>query len=277
MEEMTMQLSVIQHDIQDILEVVRNPPGKRKRHTSNQDTEPTTPTTWWPATNKQRDASLEHSLMHSQYVTSTAQDALDALMYKYPPCPITITSTDVTTIPPPDSPAVQDTTLPDDPTTTAPVEKDGWKTVEGKAVQKKRRNDKAANKRVVTTANNTPTMKTGGRGKTTHQPQTNTASAKKTWAEVVKSGGINVQIVLGNGNLGLATPMKKRGERRGGGGRRLGKKARAGERGEERRGMGSSKVSSSDGTGAKGSGGERGVESGVWFDLIWLTHTCIQL
>jgi hypothetical protein len=37
MEEMTMQLSVVQHNIQDILEAVRNPPGKRKQHTSNQD------------------------------------------------------------------------------------------------------------------------------------------------------------------------------------------------------------------------------------------------
>jgi hypothetical protein len=44
MEEMTMQLSAIQHDIQDVLEAVRNPPGKRKQCTSNQDTEPTTPT-----------------------------------------------------------------------------------------------------------------------------------------------------------------------------------------------------------------------------------------
>jgi regulator of replication initiation timing len=30
MEEMTMQLSVVQHDIQDVLEAVYNPPGKRK-------------------------------------------------------------------------------------------------------------------------------------------------------------------------------------------------------------------------------------------------------
>jgi hypothetical protein len=30
MEEMTMQLSVVQHDIQDVLDAVRNPPGKRK-------------------------------------------------------------------------------------------------------------------------------------------------------------------------------------------------------------------------------------------------------
>jgi regulator of replication initiation timing len=43
MEEMTMQLSVIQHNIQDVLEAVGNPPGKRKRCTSNQDTEPTIP------------------------------------------------------------------------------------------------------------------------------------------------------------------------------------------------------------------------------------------
>jgi hypothetical protein len=44
MEEITMQLSVIQDDIQDVLEAVRNPPGKRKRRTSDQDTEPTMPT-----------------------------------------------------------------------------------------------------------------------------------------------------------------------------------------------------------------------------------------
>jgi hypothetical protein len=30
MEEMMMQLSVIKHDIQDVLEAVHNPPGKRK-------------------------------------------------------------------------------------------------------------------------------------------------------------------------------------------------------------------------------------------------------
>jgi hypothetical protein len=35
MEEMTMQLCVIQNEIQDVLEAVRNPPSKRKRCTSN--------------------------------------------------------------------------------------------------------------------------------------------------------------------------------------------------------------------------------------------------
>jgi hypothetical protein len=200
--------------------------------------------------------------MHSQHATSTAQDALNALMYKYPPRPLAITSTEAMTDPLPDSNAAQDTTLPDAPTTTAPVEKDGWKTVEGKAAQKKRRNDKADNKWAATTANNTPTTKNGGRGKNTHQPRMNTPSAKKTWAEVVRSGGINVQIVLGNGNLGLTTPTTRRGERRGGAARRLGKKAGVAERGEEGRGAGSPKVTSKDGTSTKRSGGERGAESG---------------
>jgi hypothetical protein len=200
--------------------------------------------------------------MHSQHATSAAQDALDALMRKYPPRPLAITSTEATTDPLPNSHAVQDTNLPDAPTTTAPAERDEWKTVEGKAAQKKRRNDRADNKRAATTANHTPKTTNGGRGKNTHQPQTNTPSTRKTWAEVVKSGGINVQIVLGNGNLGLATPpMKKRGERRGGAARRLGRKEGAGERGEERRsrvgppGAGGKEASTT------GGGGERVEES----------------
>jgi hypothetical protein len=113
------------------------------------------------------------------------------------------------------------------------------------------------------TANHTPKTTNGGRGKNTHHPRTNTPSAKKTWAEVIKSGGINVQIVLGNSNLGLATPpMKKRGGRRGGAACRLGRKEGAGERGEERGGR-----VGPPGTGGKeasttGGGGERVEESG---------------
>jgi hypothetical protein len=200
--------------------------------------------------------------MHSQHVTSAAQDALDALMRKYPPRPLAITSTEAMTDPLPDGNAVQDTTLPDAPRTTAPAERDGWKTAEGKAAQKMRRKDKADNKWAMTTANNTPTMKNGGRGQNAHQPRMNTPSAKKTWAEVVKSGGINVQIVLGNGNLGLTAPTARRGERRGGATQRLGKKAGGGERGEEGRGTGTPKMPGGDGTGMKASGGERGAESG---------------
>jgi hypothetical protein len=89
----------------------------------------------------------------------------------------------------------------------------------------------------VTETSNKPLItKTGRQGKNSHQPRMTNTSAKKTWAEVIKSGGINIQIGLGNGNLGLATPpMKKRGERRGGAACRLGRKEGVGERGEERR------------------------------------------
>jgi hypothetical protein len=201
--------------------------------------------------------------MYSQHATSTTQDALDALMHKYPPRPLAITSTEATTDPLPDSNAVKDTMLPDAPTTTAPVEKDGWKTVEGKAAQKKRRNEKADNKRAMETSNKPLTTKTGGWGKNSHQPRTTNTSTKKTWAEVIKSGGINVQIVLGNGNLGLATPpTKKRGERRGGAARRLRRTAGAGERGEERRGkVGRPGVGGKEAS-TNGGGGERVEESG---------------
>jgi hypothetical protein len=132
MQEMMMQLSYVQHDIQDILEAICNPPGKRKWWGGDQNTRPTMLMNQWLATNKKRDALPEHSLMHSQPATSTAQDILDALMCKYPPFPLTITSTIVTTDPLPDGNAVQDTTLPNAPTTTAPAQNDGWKTVEGK-------------------------------------------------------------------------------------------------------------------------------------------------
>jgi hypothetical protein len=114
----------------------------------------------------------------------------------------------------------------------------------------------------ATTANNTPTTKNGGRGKNTHQPWQNTPSAKKTWAEVIKSGGINIQIVLGTGNLGLTAPTTRRGERWGGAAWRLGKKAGVGEGGEEGRGTGGPKVTGSGWASKKEEGGERGAESG---------------
>jgi hypothetical protein len=96
--------------------------------------------------------------MHSQHATSATQDALNALMCKYPPRPLAITSTEAKTDPLPDSTTIQDATLPNAPTTTAPVESSRWKTVDGKARQKKRRNNKANNKRAATTMTNTLTM-----------------------------------------------------------------------------------------------------------------------
>jgi hypothetical protein len=44
MDELMMQLSNVQHNLQDVLEAIRNPPSKRKRRSSGQENEPTTPT-----------------------------------------------------------------------------------------------------------------------------------------------------------------------------------------------------------------------------------------
>jgi hypothetical protein len=121
MEEMTMQLTHVQHAIQDVLDAVRNPPGQRKRRTSDQDNEPTMPMNRRPATQRHRDASPEHSLMHSRHATSADQEALDALRIKFPLRRLAMDSTSAEPTPPPDGPATQDTPLPDAPT-TAPVE-----------------------------------------------------------------------------------------------------------------------------------------------------------
>ncbi|KAI5813779.1 hypothetical protein BZA77DRAFT_356774 [Pyronema omphalodes] len=150
--------------------------------------------------------------------------------------------------------------LPDAPS-TAPAETNGWKTLEAKATQKK----KMKAKETTSTAaipKQTPTTKNGGRGKNTHQPRQTTPSAKKTWADVVKSGGINVQNVLGNRNLGLTTPPTRRGERRGGAATRLRKMAGEGERGDEKRGRAGPGVSKGKESGDTSGGVERGEESG---------------
>jgi hypothetical protein len=124
MEEMTMQLSHVQHDILDVLDAVRNPPGKRKRCTSDQNNEPTTPTNRWPATHRHRDASREPSLMHSRHATSATQEPLDALRIKFPPCRLAIASTSAKPTLPPGSPATQDTPLPDAPATVSRITND---------------------------------------------------------------------------------------------------------------------------------------------------------
>jgi hypothetical protein len=175
--------------------------------------------------------------MHSRHATSATQEALDALLIKFTPCLLTITSTSMESIPPPDGRATQDIPLPDAPV-TAPVETEGWKTVEGKATQRKKKKVEADKKQAKDMHDKTPMTKNGGWGKNPHQPRPNTTSGKKTWADVVKSGGINVQIVLGNGNLGLTTPTMKRGERRGGAARRLMKRGENGETGAIGRGKG---------------------------------------
>jgi hypothetical protein len=175
--------------------------------------------------------------MHSCHATSTAQEALDALRIKFPPRRLAITSTSVKPTPPPGSPATQDTPLPDAPTTT-PVETEGWRTVEGKAMQRKRKSETANKMHTTEKISNPPMTQNSGRGKKSHQPRKTNTPPKKTWADVIKGGGINVQIVLGNGNLGLTTPTTMRGERRGGAARRLKKRGENWERGAMGRGKG---------------------------------------
>jgi hypothetical protein len=68
-------------------------------------------------------------------------------------------------------------------------------------------------------------------GKTSHQPLNNNTSPNKTWVDIIKGRGFNVQIVRGNGNLGLTTPTIMRGERCRGVAWRLIKKREEGERG----------------------------------------------
>ncbi|KAI5811937.1 hypothetical protein BZA77DRAFT_360128 [Pyronema omphalodes] len=177
--------------------------------------------------------------MHSKHATTSAQDKLDALKFNS---------------------SGQDTPLPDAPS-TAPAETNGWKTVKAKATQKKKMKVKDTTS-TAAIPKQTPTTKNGGRGKNTHQPRQTAPSVKKTGAEVVKSGGINVKIVLGNGNLGLTTPTTRMGERRGGAVRRLRKKGGEGERGEEKRGRAGMGVSKGKESGDTSGGVERGEQSG---------------
>jgi hypothetical protein len=191
--------------------------------------------------------------MHSRHTTSTAQEVLDALRIKFPPRRLAIDSTSAKPTPPPDGPATQDTPLPDGPT-TAPVETEGWNTVEGKATERKRKNAAADKTRAMEMNGKPPMTQSGGRGKKSHQPTKTNTPAKMTWADVVRTGGINVQIVLGNGNLGLTIPTKTRGERRCRAARRLVKREVDGERGTMRRGKGGPEEITSGGN----KGGQRG-------------------
>jgi hypothetical protein len=88
--------------------------------------------------------------------------------------------------------------------------------VEGKAIQRKKKNAEADQKWAKETSDKPLTIKNSRQGKNSHQLWPNNTPTKKTWADVIKNRGINIQIVLGNGNLRVAIPMKIRGERWGG-------------------------------------------------------------
>jgi hypothetical protein len=126
--------------------------------------------------------------------------------------------------------------------------------VEGKATERKRKNVVADKTRAMETNGKPPMTQNGGQGNKSHQLTKTNTPVKKTWADVIRTGGINVQIGLGNGNLGLTTPTKTRGERRGGPAWRLVKRGVAGERGAMRKGTGGPDETTSGGK----KGGQRG-------------------
>jgi hypothetical protein len=95
------------------------------------------------------------------------------------------------------------------------METKGWRTVEGKAMQRKRKTETTDKPHAMETNGKSLTIQNGGRGKKSHQLMKTNTSPKITWVDVVKARGINIQIVLGNGNLGLTTLIQKWGERHG--------------------------------------------------------------
>jgi hypothetical protein len=126
--------------------------------------------------------------------------------------------------------AKPDAPLPNE-TAAAPEAKQGWRTATSKATQWKTKAAKADNMRMEMVYEKTPTKQNGEWVKKNHQPMMKNYCDAKTWADVVQSRGINIQIVLGNGNLGQATPVRmtrERGERRGGTTWRLRKRSGAG-------------------------------------------------
>jgi hypothetical protein len=87
------------------------------------------------------------------------------------------------------------------------VETEGWSTVKGKAMQRKRKNKLVDKTHTMETNGKPLMMQNGSWGKKSHQLMKTNTPPKKTWADIIKARGIKVQIVLGNGNLGLTTPI----------------------------------------------------------------------
>jgi hypothetical protein len=173
--------------------------------------------------------------MHSRHTTNAAQEVLDTLALGSSPGPITQILTEAT------NPTPMTTTKPNMPPTnvgtTALESTKEWRIVTGKGARRKGKGIGSETQWTAQLRNETPMKQHGAQGKKPHQPMTKHHREKKTWADVVRSGGINVQIVLGNSNLGQATPVKltgQRGERRGGtiGGWRQRGGAGRGDRGE---------------------------------------------
>jgi hypothetical protein len=172
--------------------------------------------------------------------------------------------------PTPKTSAEPDAPLPDAPA-AAPVATEEWRIAMGKATRWKAKaaevktkwtvtpRDKTLNHKrwTATPRDETPNNQHGGRGKKAHQPRNNTGNphTAETWADVVRKGGINVQIILGNGNLGTTQPeTRKKKERRDRVACQLGRKREGGERGGMQWGTGGPKCYDDNGEGRRNKG-----------------------
>jgi hypothetical protein len=80
-------------------------------------------------------------------------------------------------------------------------------------------------------------MQLYGQGKKAHQPTAKHHHDARTGVDVVRGGGINVQIVLGNGNLGTTQPETGKKDRRDGARDGAARQLARKREGVERRGM----------------------------------------
>jgi hypothetical protein len=142
------------------------------------------------------------------------QEELDALANKSSPRSLTTMPT-TTMQHTPKTSAEPDMPLPDAPA-AALVATEEWRITMGKATRGKAKAAMGKKKQTATPCDETPNKMNGGWGKKAHQLTTNHHHDARTWADVVRSGAINIQIVLGNGNLGTTQPETRKRERRDG-------------------------------------------------------------
>jgi hypothetical protein len=124
----------------------------------------------------------------------------------------------------------------------------------GKAIRWKAKATKAKKKCTATRHDATPNNQHRGWGKKAHQPTNNNHHAAQSWVDVVHSGGINVQIVLANNNLGTTQPETRKKERRHGAAHQLGRKRGGGERGRMQQGTGGPENHDDNGEGKRNKG-----------------------
>jgi hypothetical protein len=94
-----------------------------------------------------------------------------------------------------------------DMTAAAPVTTKECSTMTSRAMQRKTKAARVEKRRIQETGGKTLTIKNSGWEKKAGQLANNNLHATQTLANIVRMGGINIQIVLGNSSLGT-TPLE---------------------------------------------------------------------